>query len=435
LRRGVIEISSSVQFTNWDFLPIFDYVNEMSIQDDTGSQITVGSHRFHDLLTAHTRGAAYQCTLRIGENLKDQWMPLAQTKFGDHVAGTIIPGSAPTGWVFIFPQLRDIPEFLRSFLVDHLPDLVPDLFPHARALSWVHEPSYELPGVNDLREDIERIVAAREAEVSTIEASIEVVRQRLGFLHELLRETDDALVRAVATSLRTLGFTNVIDVDALYAQEGKQNNDEDLRIADRSPLILVEIKGIGGTGHDEELLQVAKYLAPRMQELERLDIKGLTIVNHQRNLPGLNRNHEPFRELVLTNAVKQHVGLLTSWDLFRLVRGYLRHGWQHSYISDLFYVNGRVSVVPTHYREVGSVERFLPDKGVVGVHVTTGEINIGDRLGFVLPTEYEEFEVTSMEVDKCAVSQALPGTLVGIKTSLNKRQMREGIPAYVIRQA
>lgn len=70
---------------------------------------------------------------------------------------------------------------------------------------------------------------------------------------------------------------------------------EDLRIYDDSPILLVEIKGISGFPRDAAALQVAKYLAPRMREWQRTDIQGLSIINHQRNLPGLDRdNKTPF---------------------------------------------------------------------------------------------------------------------------------------------
>lgn len=55
---------------------------------------------------------------------------------------------------------------------------------------------------------------------------------------------------------------------------------------------LVEIKGIRGKPKEANSLQVTKYLAPRMREWGRTDLHGLTIINHQRNLPGLEREHD-----------------------------------------------------------------------------------------------------------------------------------------------
>jgi hypothetical protein len=50
-------------------------------------------------------------------------------------------------------------------------------------------------------------------------------------------------------------------------------------------------------------LQVWKYIAPRMKEWNRTDVQELAIINHQRNLPPLDReNIAPFLEDVLTNA-------------------------------------------------------------------------------------------------------------------------------------
>jgi hypothetical protein len=110
---------------------------------------------------------------------------------------------------------------------------------------------------------------------------------------------------------------------------------------------------------EASLLQVAKYLIPRMREWGRSDIHGLAIVNHQRNLPGLEREHEHvFQADVLSNAEQQGFGLLTTWDLFRLVRGFIIHGWHHDDIAGLFVTAGRIRPVPAHYEFIGAVDGY-----------------------------------------------------------------------------
>ena len=84
-----------------------------------------------------------------------------------------------------------------------------------------------------------------------------------------------------------------------------------------------------------------------MKEWHRTDVQGLAVINHQRNLRPLDREHKaPFREDVLTNAQEQGFGLLTTWDLFRLARSYLKLGWKHEHIQALFYQNGRIEPSP-----------------------------------------------------------------------------------------
>lgn len=50
-----------------------------------------------------------------------------------------------------------------------------------------------------------------------------------------------------------------------------------------------------------------------MREWNRTNIHGLTIINHQRNLPALDREHTRiFQNDVLTNADEQDFTLLTT---------------------------------------------------------------------------------------------------------------------------
>ena len=177
--------------------------------------------------------------------------------------------------------------------------------------------------------------------------------------------------------------------------------DEDLRILDNLPILLVEVKGISGLPKDAAALQVGKYIAPRMKEWKHTDVQGLAIINHQKNLPGLDRDNKiPFREDIVTNAQEQGFGLLTTWDLFRLVRSYLKNGWQHEQVKTLFYQSGRTEPVPNHYEFVGIVEHFWEKAEAIGVRIEAAELKQGDRIAFELPVEFEEQNVEFLQVDK-----------------------------------
>ena len=136
----------------------------------------------------------------------------------------------------------------------------------------------------------------------------------------------------------------------------------------------------------------------------------------------------------MTNAQAQEFGLLTTWDLFRLVRSYLKLHWKHEYIKDLFYVSGRIEPTPKHYEFIGVMERFWERVGVVGVRIETSILTRGDRIAFELPIEFEEQEVTSLQVDKNPVSQAETGMLAGIQTFLHKEQLKKGTRVFRLMQ-
>jgi hypothetical protein len=110
-----------------------------------------------------------------------------------------------------------------------------------------------------------------------------------------------------------------------------------------------------------------------MKEWKRTDVKGLSIINHQRHVPALERQF-PFRADLITNAEEHEFGLLTTWDLFRLVRGYLENNWKPEQVKPLFYKNGHIEPIPTHYELLGVIEHFWPNSKAVMEQVGTGEL-------------------------------------------------------------
>lgn len=168
-----------------------------------------------------------------------------------------------------------------------------------------------------------------------------------------------------------------------------------------------------------------------MREWNRTDVQGLAIINHQRNLPALEReNRNTFSKDVLTNAEDQGFGLLTTWDLFRLLRGYLKNGWRHDHIRPLFYQSGRIEPVPSHYELIGVIEHFWERPGALGVRVEAAEIKHGDHIAFELPSEFEEQVVDSLQVEDEPVTKAQVGALAGIKTQLAKKQAKKGVRVF-----
>jgi hypothetical protein len=433
--RYGLELVRPVDSDNWSFLSTLNsfYLN---VFQDTGREISTLSASDHPLvhvLSEYRDGAHFQCTLQARSPLEGAWVTLATNKYAAPVAGAIVPGEGK-GWVFILPQLRDKAGFLRTFFKNVLPDLSPRLFPHLEGFRWVERQEYELPKILEIRGKIHRIQEQARKQIGVLEKEIEVERAAGAYLHDLIRETGTSLVSAVKNSLEVLGFRSVTDADKEAVETGqKVQLREDLRIEDSSPLLLIEVKGISNLPKDAAALQGSKYVAPRMRELKRTDVQGLSIINHQRNLPPLERdNKAPFRQDILTNAEEQGFGLMTAWDLYRLLRGFLRNGWDYSEIKELFYKTGRIDPVPSHYEFLGTIEEFWETIGVVGVRIEAGHLRNGDRVAFELPVEFAEQDVVSLEVDKQQVAEADAGLLVGIKTELTKDQARKKVRVFSV---
>ncbi|MFQ5882745.1 MAG: hypothetical protein ACE5I9_09795 [Candidatus Methylomirabilales bacterium] len=291
---------------------------------------------------------------------------------------------------------------------------------------------YELPRILELKNKIRQIEEEARQQVVALGKAMDEERTAMAYLHDLITAKGRPLVSAVKRTLEVLGFQSIVDVDQEMRKAGDTSPmRQDLQIHDASPILLIEVKGISGLPKDAEALQVWKYVAPRMREWNRTDIQGLAIINHQRNLPALDReNKAPFREDILTNAKEQKFGLLTTWDLFRLTRSYLKNGWKHEYIKGLFYQSGRIDPVPKHYEFIGVVEHFWEKAEAVGVRIEMAALRKGDRIAFELPVEFEEQTVESLQVDKKPVDQAEIGMLAGILTNLTREQAKKRIRVF-----
>jgi hypothetical protein len=195
----------------------------------------------------------------------------------------------------------------------------------------------------------------------------------------------------------------------------------------------VEVKGITNLPKEINSLQVTKYLVPRMRQWNRSDVRGLSVINQQRGLPGLDReNVNTFQQDVLDNATDQGFGLMTTLDLFRLVRNKRRWEWPDEVVAPLLYRDGRVAPLPTHYVRVGVIDGFFEKVGVVTISVTEPGFAVGEEIAFVLPTDYEQQRVASIHSDGEAVQRAQPGQRVGVKTHVTKTQARTGVVVYLV---
>ncbi len=432
LEYGQFVKNSEFDFDNWCFLSIFDSEN-LFADEDYGQEISVAIEfpPISSFLAEYTENAAFACTLRPGYQTEKFWLPLAKNKYGSTVAAAIVPNES-RGWIFIFPQLKDKPDFLSRFFNEVLPPIYPHLFPYVEGVRWVQKPEYEFPNVLELKSRIQEIQEEARRQVLELEKAIEQERMEMAYLHDLIRETGTPLVNAVKKTLEVLGFQSLKDVDEEMEKTGQTYGKcEDLQIHDSSPVLLVEIKGISGFPTDADSFQVLKHILIRIKEWDRTDVEGLTIFNHQKNLPPLEReNKKTFRQTILENAEGQGFGLLTTWELFRLTRNYLKHGWTHEQVREVFYRHGHIEPIPTHYEFIGVIEHFWEKAEAVGVRIQASLLQRGDCIAFEFPVEFEEQEVVSLEENRKSVEQVEIGGLAGIKTHFTKDQMKKNVRVF-----
>ena len=115
----------------------------------------------------------------------------------------------------------------------------------------------------------------------------------------------------------------------LPEEEEGVNKQEDLQIHDRSPCLLLEVKGIAGMPTESDTIQGTKYVMRRMKNWKRTDVSGVFLVNHQRNIPALDRDHEnAFTPQQLADADEGKTTIIFAHS---------HNNWAHTYIDQQWY--------------------------------------------------------------------------------------------------
>jgi hypothetical protein len=122
------------------------------------------------------------------------------------------------------------------------------------------------------------------------------------------------------------------------------------------------------------------------------------------------------------------LGLLTAWDLYRLLKNSTRHSWKADQVVPLFYAKGRIQVIPVHYEFLGVVAKAWTDK--FGVVVDNSELRVGDRIAIEFPIEFEEIQVDSICVNNQSVEVASTGAPAGLLWPVSAPKLKEGMRVF-----
>lgn len=409
-----IELDSREQeMSTWSLLPVLGSFN---VRDDFGRdmQIVGGPEKLRRLLAEFLPDSEFSCTFEPIQfhghdtHIVPGWEVVATNRFGAAVAGLIRDESMSGGIVLLLPRVSHLPEFLAAFVSDVLPTIALHLYPHLQRLEWTADINLELPSLRTLKRELRDVNDAHAASVNKLAEAIERNRSDVEHLMTILTGTDDELRLAVKKTFEEFGFT-VVNVD----EERATTDREDLRIDDNKPALLIETKGLKGHPSDEDAHQVLKYVPLRREELGRDDIASLTVVNHQRMVSPWERDTKAFRPEIVANAKASNLGLLTTWDLYRLARNARTLNWPLAALRAAVLRTGRIEAIPAHYMAVGNAERVLEKSSVISIRVQ-GPVAVGDRLAFESDIDFIEFDVNSMQVNKEVVARAEAGTLVGV---------------------
>ena len=428
IRNGYFNEESKLNYDNWSFLSIF---NDINIFPDYGIEINVPNHdhQIYKFLRKSIKNAEYNANFEPKYSNDERVSSILTNKYGKHV-GALIRQKTSKGFILVLPQISNKPDAVVILLREVLPDISPHLFPHIEGIRWIERDEYELDSVLKFKEDKIKVQQRAKNELEEIENKISKERDKLGFLHGIIIKTGSDLVVDVKSCLELIGFNQIIDVDEqIKKQKNNTQKQEDIQIRDKSPALLIEIKGISSLPQESDTIQVVKYIPRRKREWGRTDVRGVSIINHQRNIQALEReNKNVFSDIQIEDAKSHNITIMTTWDLFLLIKGMLKWNWNPKVIQELFYKSGRMSKFPTNYRLIGHIEKYWEDVGVIGFKMSENGLSKGDRIGYVTESGYFEQDVLSIQVNEEDVEDAFSGQLVGIKTNYPTDILRKGTP-------
>ncbi len=216
--------------------------------------------------------------------------------------------------ILVLPDIREKGKMLLDLMTKVLPSATPAVFPYSSRFAWKGEPEYFLPNHSQLLAAKDALRQEFTKRIDEADKEISENIQKHDYLHRILSETGEPLVHAVFQFMKWLGFERIRMSDET-AQTFKE---EDLQVDLENGLLIIEVKGLGGTSTDSECAQISKIKYRRSRERNAFDVIALYLVNHQRHLPPLLRTNPPFSQHQAQDAINDGRGLCTTWDLFNL---------------------------------------------------------------------------------------------------------------------
>lgn len=324
------------------------------------------------------------------------------------------------GIVFIFPCIKDKKGFLNRLFKDCLPEMIPELFPFSSQFGWVKNDEFLAPGEERLNEEEKSIEIRYLNEIKENKKRRAKIKEEFKFMYDLLTESGEKLVSAVEAYFKWAGFQNVVNSD-----ERKLGNlEEDIQIVDRNRLLVVEVKGIGGTSTDNHCSQVNKIKNRRAEEKENIDVYGLYIVNHQRYMHPHERNNPPFSEEQIKDAKRDRRGLITTCDLYNACFMANDGILLKDEIRESLFEYGLIELKPRNLISLGKPKKYYNSETVIILDIDGVRIKKGTDLFVEKDKKWERVEVVSIQINGNEVDEADNGE-IGIQLSKSIKRSSE----------
>lgn len=205
-----------------------------------------------------------------------------------------------------------------------------------------------------------------------------------------------------------------------------EKKEEDIQIDLPDGLLIIEVKGIGGTSRDDECSQISKIRSRRCEERNKFDVTALYIVNHQRHIPPLERKNPPFSEDQEKDAILDKRGLLTTWMLFKLYFNIQIGIISKEQAIKCMLKPGIISFVADKIEYISNAEETFKNGLVFIIKIGNIVLNKNDTLYQLVNDNYDVIIIESLQVDDKNVESA-SNCEVGIKTS---KKVQKGMKIY-----
>lgn len=330
------------------------------------------------------------------KKVEDGFIPLLETLSGSIVSFVRITDYDIT---ILLPQTTRKVELLQKVFDELLFRHFSKYFPEVTESAWINNMAYYLPNQESLLQQKDVITAKYEDDIANINQQIESNNQQFTFLHSILTASGDELVKATIQYFQWLGFSNVIDKDDNL---DKNFNEEDIQIdVSGNPindinLLVIEVKGIGGTSTDAQCSQINKVVHRRGKERKAYDVHGLYIVNNELHKEPLHRTIPPFNETQIEDAVNDERGLCYTWQLFNLYFNIEKGIITKEEARSAFFEKGLLDFEPDFVR-LGVPHDYYLKHTVVCFKIEDTKISIGDSFYYEKDGRWYSAQVESIK--------------------------------------
>lgn len=405
------------EYHNYQFLHDPPQVSAVSGLE-TEVVASVSNKEFRDFMERYNSQFIYEAVFshprhwdeKTRTSVKDEnFIPLVSNSMEQIVSFARLNGASIE---FIFPQLEDKASFLLELFQRHLPAIIPSLFPFNTRFGWLKDEKYLLPNQSKLLAEKEALEIEYADKIAAKDDEIKSNQQEYQFLHDLLTGTGDSLVKTVEYYLKWLGFHDVINCDEAFPGQ----NEEDLQAVLEDGLLVIEVKGLGGTSTDAECSQINKIRRRRERERGKFDVYPLYIVNHQRFQPPESRTNPPFTLQQVDDAKNDERGLLSTYDLFKLYYAIDSGFITKEDACEALLNYGLVVFDPSASVRIGTPTE-VHYNGTVGIFQLPGvSILLGDELIVCENGYYRNVQVIGLQDQGRAVDEASEGE-IGLRFS------------------